>query len=310
MKLKHLALIAALIFSLFLAACGGSDDAAETDTQQNGDETTEQASEETSEEAAEESANLVAGAPLQDGTYTLKETEADKNGWKVEMTITVEDGKIVESNFDYVNDEGLLKSEDEEYQQLMKDKSGIGPAEFVPALNEALVETQNPMDVEVVTGATGSWQTFRNYAQQLVQAAQKGDTTTIEINPNAPLQDGEYSLKELNPDAHGWSFFMNMTVAGGQITEVEWDYVNPEGTLKSEDEAYQERMAEKVNIGPKEFVPALAQDLIEKQNAKEVEVVAGATHSTYSFKTYAAQLINAAQKGDTTPIEVDNLVFE
>lgn len=302
MKLKHFALISMLILSLFLAACSGNDDSAETNTQQNENESAEQ--------ATEEEKTLVAGAPLQDGTYSLKQVEPDEHGWRVEMEITVEDGKIVESNFDYVNGEGQLKSEDEGYQKAMADKVDIGPADFIPQLNEALVETQNPMDVEVVTGATSSWESFRTYAQMLIQAAQNGDTTTIEVNPNAPLQDGEYSLKELNGDKHGWSTFINMTVEGGKITAVDWDYVNSEGTLKSEDEGYQEAMADKVGIGPKEFTPQLADALVAAQNASDVEVVTGATSSSYKFKMYAAQLIHAAQQGDTTTIEVDNLVFE
>lgn len=306
MKFKHLALISMLILSLFLAACGGSDDDAKDD-QQNDTEKTEQTAE---EDKTEGEKTLVAGAPLQDGTYSLKEVELDEHGWRVEMTITVKDGKIVESNFDYVNADGQLKSADEGYQQAMADKVGVGPADFIPQLNEALVETQNPVDVEVVTGATHSWENFRAYAQMLVQAAQKGDTTTIEINPSAPLQDGEYSLKELNPDAHGWSTYINMTVEGGKITAVDWNYVNGEGTLKSEDEGYQQAMTEKSGVGPKEFIPQLANSLIEKQNAAEVEVVTGATSSSNNFKMYVVQLIHAAQKGDTTPIEVDNLVFE
>lgn len=306
MKFKHLALISMLILSLFLAACGGSNDDAKDD-QQNDTEKTEQTAE---EDKTEGEKTLVAGAPLQDGTYSLKEVELDEHGWRVEMTITVKDGKIVESNFDYVNADGQLKSADEGYQQAMADKVGVGPADFIPQLNEALVETQNPVDVEVVTGATHSWENFRAYAQMLVQAAQKGDTTTIEINPSAPLQDGEYSLKELNPDAHGWSTYINMTVEGGKITAVDWNYVNGEGTLKSEDEGYQQAMTEKSGVGPKEFIPQLANSLIEKQNAAEVEVVTGATSSSNNFKMYVVQLIHAAQKGDTTPIEVDNLVFE
>jgi len=306
MKFKHLALISMLILSLFLAACGGGDDDAKSD-QSNDAGKTEQTAE---EDKTEGEKTLVAGAPLQDGTYSLKEVELDDHGWRVEMTITVKDGKIVESNFDYVNADGQLKSADEGYQQAMADKVGVGPADFIPQLNEALVETQNPVDVEVVTGATHSWEKFRAYAQMLVQAAQKGDTTTIEINPSAPLQDGEYSLKELNPDAHGWSTYINMTVEGGKITAVDWNYVNGEGTLKSEDEGYQQAMSEKMGVGPKEFIPQLANSLIEKQNAAEVEVVTGATSSSNNFKMYVVQLIHAAQKGDTTPIEVDNLVFE
>ncbi|EAC5443479.1 FMN-binding protein, partial [Listeria monocytogenes] len=40
------------------------------------------------------------------------------------------------------------------------------------------------------------------------------------------------------------------------------------------------------------------------------DVVSGATHSFHSFVIYAQQLLNAAEKGDQTTIEVDNFVTE
>lgn len=101
-----------------------------------------------------------------------------------------------------------------------------------------------------------------------------------------------------------------MTVSGGKITAVDYNFLNKDGKLKTDDEDYEKTMTEKSGTGPQEYIPALSQSLIDKQSAAGVEVVSGATHSSHAFKMYAAQLINAAQKGDTTPIEVDNFVFE
>ena len=57
--------------------------------------------------------------------------------------MTVKDGKIAESNYNYVNKDGQLKTDDEEYQKMMSEKSGTGPQDFVPALNKAFVEQQD-----------------------------------------------------------------------------------------------------------------------------------------------------------------------
>ena len=168
---KTLSTATLLLASTFvLAACGGTD--TETETESSVAASSEVVAESSSEAMAE----------LQDGTYTLVEKNFDTRGWKTEFSITVVDGKITESTFDNVNEAGVKKSEDAEYQKNMADKVGVGPADYFPQLNNQLVETQDPEAVEVVTGATGSSDTFKKYAPMLVEAAEAGDTTTIEID--------------------------------------------------------------------------------------------------------------------------------
>ncbi|WP_062104901.1 extracellular electron transfer flavoprotein PplA [Bacillus niameyensis] len=297
---KILTVVASL--SLLLGACGNSDNNDGNNNDNGGKGATEN--------TQQTEVKITAGAEMQDGTYTLNEKDFDDNGWKTTFEMIVKDGKITESNYNYVNEDGNLKSEDEGYQKAMSDKVGTGPKDFIPQLNDGLVASQNADQVEVVSGASHSSEAFKNYAQQLIQAAQKGDTTTIEIDNMAPLKDGVYSLEEKNIGSTGWKTFINMTVAGGKITTVDYNYLNADGDLKTEDEGYQETMKEKSGVGPQDFVPALSAALIEKQNPADVEVVSGATHSSHTFKLYTAQLVNAAQKGDTSKIIIDNFVYE
>ena len=100
----------------------------------------------------------------------------------------------------------------------MKDKAGISPEEFIPKFNEEFVAAQDPSNMDVVTGATHSFESFQNYAQQLIQAAQAGNTDTIEIDNGAALQDGTYSLKEKN-DKNGYHVDFSIVVKDGKITE-------------------------------------------------------------------------------------------
>lgn len=294
-----LALILAVSMSFILVACGGDDQPDANNDNDTNNNTTEV-----------EQNKVIAGAAMQDGTYTLEEKDLDDNGWKVSMEITVEDGKIVSSDYDYTNEEGQLKSEDEGYQEAMSDKVGVGPQEFIKQLNDGLVATQNAQEVDIVTGATSSSEAFINYAQQLIQAAQNGDTETIVIHNQSPLQDGEYSLEEKNIGSTGWKFVMNMTVADGKIVESDYNYLNADGEFKTDDEEYQKTMTEKAGIGPQDFIPQLNEALVETQDPAQIDVVSGATHSAEAFKIYAAQLVNAAQKGETGTIEVDNFVYE
>ncbi|RYL92428.1 extracellular electron transfer flavoprotein PplA [Sporolactobacillus sp. THM19-2] len=298
MKMKKLALTGTLLFTMILASCGSNENADTGNTEKaagNSETSTPQ---------------LVTGAAYQDGTYSLNEKDFDKHGWKAQFKMTVKDGKITKSDYDYVNKDGALKSEDKNYEKAMKAKSGTGPKEYIPKLNKSLVDSQSAQQVEAVSGATESSGNFMNYAQQLTQAAQKGDTTPIQVDAQGTLKDGEYKLSEKNLGPTGWKTYIKMTVKGGKITKVDYNFLDKNNKLKSEDKAYEKKMKAQSGTGPQEYIPELSQSLKEKQNAGEVDVVTGATHSSHAFKIYAAQLINAAQKGDTTPIVVDNQVYK
>ena len=163
---KSLATAAVLLSSVVvLTACGGGSKSTTSST---------------SSEKTTQAAKSTASGELKDGTYKLV-SEADKRGWHVEFTIVVEGGKITSSDYDNLNKDGKRKSEDAEYEKQMKDKMGTGPAEYFKAYNVGLVEKQKPSDVEVVSGATQAHTSFVEYANKLIEAAQKGDTKEIKV---------------------------------------------------------------------------------------------------------------------------------
>jgi len=283
---------------LLLTACGGNDsDTKDTSTKESS------AKVDSSEKAPER----VAGGELKDGTYQLEEKNADEHGWKAKFSMTVESGKITKSEFDYINDKEEKKSEDKEYDKSMSEKVKTGPATFIPELNESLVSAQSADGVDVVTGATHSSLTFKNYAQQLIQAAQAGNTETIEINNGADLQDGTYTLEEKN-ESNGYRTVFSIVVKDGKLAESKYDNINADGESKVDNAEYNEKMKEQTGTGPSDFIPALNESLVAAGNAGDVEVVTGATHSSHTFQMYAAQLINAAENGNTETILVDNIV--
>ena len=163
---KSLATAAVLLSSVVvLTACGGGSKSTTSST---------------SSEKTTQAAKSTASGELKDGTYKLV-SETDKRGWHVEFTIVVEGGKIKSSDFDNLNKDGKRKSEDAEYEKQMKDKVGTGPAEYFKAYNTGLVEKQKPSDVEAVSGATHAHTSFVEYANKLIEAAQKGDTKEIKV---------------------------------------------------------------------------------------------------------------------------------
>ncbi|HIF1127771.1 TPA: extracellular electron transfer flavoprotein PplA, partial [Enterococcus faecium] len=219
-----------------------------------------------------------------------------------------------ESKYDNVNENGESKTKDAEYNKNMEAKSGTNPEKYIPELNDQFLKAQSASGVEVVTGATHSSESFQNYAQQLIQAAQAGNTDTIEIDNGADLKDGTYKLEEKNY-SNGYRVQFEMTVAGGKVTESNFDYIDKDGKSKQDDTEYNENMKAKSGTEPKTYIPTLNDEFVKAMGEEDgspanVEVVTGATHSSHSFIMYAQQLVNAAEKGDTQTIEVDNIVTE
>lgn len=293
------------LFSLVLAGCGA-------DKKDNTTNSSSAASSETKKSTESSApAKKVAGGDLKDGTYKLEEKN-EKNGYRAVFEMTVKDGKITESKYDNINADNKSKTEDTKYEESMKAKSGVGPKEYIKQLNDSFVKAQSASGVEVVTGATHSSESFQNYAQQLIQAAQAGNTDTIEIDNGATLKDGTYSLKEKN-DSNGYHTTFSITVKDGKVTESNYDNVNADGKSKKDDTEYESKMKDVAGVGPKEYIETLNKEFVKAMGEEDgspagVEMVTGATHSTHSFINYAQQLVNAAEKGDTTEIVVDNIV--
>lgn len=161
--MKKWLLALTLSSTLVLGACGADEGAEETTTEDDG-----------TEEVAE--------GGLQDGSYRIEELNFGETGWKEALDITVSSGEITEATWESVNEDGENKIDDDNYQETMTGTDGTGPQDFIPELENALVDAQDPADVEVVTGATGTSEKFQDYAQQLVDAAEEGNTETIEVD--------------------------------------------------------------------------------------------------------------------------------
>ena len=166
--------------------------------------------------------------------------------------------------------------------------------------------------IDTVSGATDSSWTIKNYAQQLIQAAQAGNHKTIKIDNTAKLQNGTYKLAEKNYD-HGYRIVFSITVANGKLTKSNFDYVNKKGKSKTDDAAYEKAMKKANGVGPKEYIPKLNEELIKAYGSKEpsavVDTVSGATESSNLFVIYAQQLINRAQAGNHKTVKISNIIY-
>ncbi|MBP2057747.1 major membrane immunogen (membrane-anchored lipoprotein) [Lactobacillus colini] len=252
----------------------------------------------------------VAGAKLKDGTYKLVEDNYS-HGYKVTMSMTVKDGKVVDASYDQVNKDGKSKTKDASYEKQMKKYSKVGPKEYIDILSKEFKENgANVSGIQTVSGATHSSDSMRNYANQLVQAAQKGDTATIHINNGAKYKDGTYKLETLNYD-HGYHQVYTLVIKNGKVADLTYDQLNKKGVSKTKNTSYEKQMKKYSKVGPKEYIAKLKKEFLDNNgNMEKVQVVSGATESSNDFIAYVSQLLNAAQKGNTKTIKVDNIIYK
>ncbi len=81
-------------------------------------------------------------------------------------TITIKDEKIINVDYDEVHRDGHGKRNDEQYNTDMKDGGGTPPKESYPIYEQQLLDKQNIMEIDGVTGASYSNYRFR-YAVML-----------------------------------------------------------------------------------------------------------------------------------------------
>ncbi len=124
------------------------------------------------------------GSDMQDGTYRAEYGSFDDYGWKDFVELTITDGEITNVIADCVNEAGDFKSEDEEYAATMTEYgSPITPDAFYPLLEESLMNTQNPGDIDMVANATDSSTATKLLASELISKNVKdGDSEVLVVD--------------------------------------------------------------------------------------------------------------------------------
>lgn len=94
-----------------------------------------------------------------DGEYT-GESPYDDYDYKHVVKLEIKEGKIVSLDYDEVHRNGTGKQDDEEYCREMSD-TGTTPARAFPVYENSLLERQNILEVDAVSGASYSLYRFR-----------------------------------------------------------------------------------------------------------------------------------------------------
>ena len=117
---------------------------------------------------------------LQDGYYTAQAAEFN-HGWKEYITIMVKDNSIVSVEYNAENESGFIKSWDNAYMQTMLHSNGTYPNEYTRNYASQLLSNQQE-EIDALTGATSSYNSFKKLAADVLKQAQKGDSSTVLVD--------------------------------------------------------------------------------------------------------------------------------
>ena len=158
---KKIILASVALLSLTLVGCGAKNDAKENTAKENNTKVEANNVEKTTEEALE----------LKEGTYTGKSSEDDFGG-HMEVTITVADGKISNTEVKNLQKYGSEKGEDYGKEAGEEGhKTAQMTLEASQIYGQELTEKGSVEEVEAVTGATQSYNQFVEAANDAINQA-------------------------------------------------------------------------------------------------------------------------------------------
>jgi major membrane immunogen (membrane-anchored lipoprotein) len=295
-KMKWVA--AALGLTLILSACGAKQEAVQTGGQ---DEQTEAVAASGEQDAGAVESENAEGA-LKDGQYRAEYDRNDVRNWKAFVDVKVEGGKITKAYYDYVNEKGDLRTNDENYTKNFEAVNKMTPRAAFDQLEGKLLDAQDIAKVDAVAGATHSSRNFNELAVAALAKAASGDTATAIVNL---YEDGVYKVEAEDFDSHGWKPTLELTIKDHNIAGVDFDYVNPDGKLKSTDEEYKAAMEAQSGTYPEKYMAELEQQLIDKQQIGAVDAISGATHSSENFHALVEYALDdLAEIGQTEPAKM------
>lgn len=158
---KKITLASVALLSLTLVGCGAKNDAKENTAKDNS----------TKLEATNNAEPIDEALELKDGTYTGKSSEDDYGG-RMEVTITVADGKISNTEVKNLQKDG---SEKGEYYGKEAGEEGHKTAQMTleasQTYGQELTKKGSVEEVEAVTGATQSYNQFVEAANDAINQA-------------------------------------------------------------------------------------------------------------------------------------------
>ncbi|MDR2303357.1 MAG: FMN-binding protein [Treponema sp.] len=112
---------------------------------------------------------------LYKGYYTVQADGFDEHGWKEYVSLYISHGRILSVEYNAINSSGFIKSWDMNYMRIMNAQNGTYPNAYTRIYAGRLLETQDPEKVDVISGASNSWRTFRRLTAAAIEQSRLGN---------------------------------------------------------------------------------------------------------------------------------------
>jgi major membrane immunogen (membrane-anchored lipoprotein) len=174
----------------------------------------------------------------EDGVYFAQENGFnEQTGWKYMVTIEVEDGVIVDAEWNGANvnagPDKITLSESGGYPMVAAGGAQSDWHVQAALVEEYLLEVQDPakMEYDSGDGTTDAISGVSIHINEFVTLAEEA----LEQGPVGlgPYKDGAYSAEAADFD-HNWKDRVDLTVISGRIVAAYWNPVNEEGQTKNE----------------------------------------------------------------------------
>jgi len=124
------------------------------------------------------------GSGLKDGYFTAEMSDFS-HGWKEYLRIQVKHGTVVSAEFNAKNESGFIKAWDNAYMKNMGSDKGTYPNRYTREYVQQLLDEQENIKVDIVSGASNSGTNFEKLVQAVLEKAGKGDPKTAIVPSGA-----------------------------------------------------------------------------------------------------------------------------
>ena len=303
MKIRKSLLLLLAVLLLALVGCG-SEEAAEPEQE-------ESATEESSAQPAEEASDF--DTDYADGVYFAQEDGfAERSGWKYMATIVVEEGEIVEAEWNGAHIENgtdkITRSESGEYGMVGNSDAQWPWYEQAARAEEYLLETQDPTQITYTddTGHTDAISSVSIHVVEffdLAEEALSGEPTGYGM-----WQDGNYYAEADSFSDSGWKDAVGITVVSGNIVAVNWDPIAEDGGTNKKQRSMDGEYGMVENSGAQwpwwEQARAAEEHLMEVQDPAAIDLddtgnadaISGATIHVDGFLAVVRKALEGAQR--------------
>lgn len=254
----------------------------------------------------------VGAQTLQDGKYFAQEAEFQKSGWKEQVVLEVQGGKIVKAVWNGVNKLGLADkitvASSGAYGMVKVSKLKKEWHEQSAVVADYLVQTQDlnfskyknaAGNTDAITGASLTVKEFFDLAKKAVAAgpAPKG----------AYAKDGWYFASAADFDKSGWKANVLVTVVNGAVVDAVWNGISKDPKKKAkivDSESGSYGMGKVAKQGEWHVQAARASEaLVKVQDPAKIalkkdgktDAVTGVSMAVSEFYALAAEALKAAK---------------